>query len=484
MDTNLQQQITLLFETWSKESVQSIQILPQSGSDRQYFRVQGTHKTALAAFNTAQKENKAFVDYTLHFLKKGINVPQLYAQNLAQNSYLLEDLGDCTLLQYLESEREGNIPSLSAIVYYKKALAALALMQIKGIQGLNVTQYHKPVSFNQQAMLWDLNYFKYCFLKTTKVEFDEAALENDFHTLTSYLAKEPQSFFMFRDFQARNIMLHKEDVYFIDYQGGKEGPLQYDVVSLLFQAKANLPNELRQELLEYYIQEAASLTAIDKERFKDNYYLFVLLRSLQVLGAYGFKGLYEQKEHFIASIPFALKNLSWLFKNVVFPIDLSYLKQVLIAVIEQASKQTIITPPIQKAKQLTVQVKSFSYKKGIPKDDSGNGGGFVFDCRFIHNPGRYQPYKKLTGRDQPVIDFFESQSNIHQFIEQVKGIVEAAVENYIERGFANLCINFGCTGGQHRSVFSADSIAKYLEEKYPINVVLHHREQERKNWIN
>jgi aminoglycoside/choline kinase family phosphotransferase len=482
LDTNLQQQITLLFENWAKESVQSIQILPQSGSDRQYFRIKGTKKTALAAFNQGQKENHTFVDYTQHFLKKGIKVPELYAENLAENIYLLQDLGDLTLLQYLESACKNGIPSDAAIGYYKKALSSLALMQIEGIQDLVVEEYHSPASFNEQAMLWDLNYFKYCFLKTTKVEFDESALEKDFQSLTNYLAQEPQSFFMFRDFQARNIMIHQEEVYFIDYQGGKKGPLQYDVVSLLFQAKANLSNELRQELLDYYIEEVAQLKPIDTKQFKDNFYLFVLLRTLQVLGAYGFKGLYEQKEHFIASIPFALKNLDWLLNSVAFPIDLAYLKEVLNTLIEKEAKKT--STPVQKAKQLTVQVKSFSYKRGIPKDNSGNGGGFVFDCRFIHNPGRYQAYKKLTGRDQPVIDFFEKESTIHHFVAQVKVIVEEAVENYIERGFANLCINFGCTGGQHRSVFSADCIAQHLEEKYPIKVTLHHREQERKNWTN
>ncbi|CAA6829156.1 MAG: COG3178: Predicted phosphotransferase related to Ser/Thr protein kinases [uncultured Aureispira sp.] len=482
MNTNLQQQITVLFENWAKETVQSIQLLPQSGSDRQYFRVKGIEKTALAAFNTVKKENKTFVDYTEHFLKKGINVPELYGQNLDQNIYLLQDLGDLTLLQYLEAESKDGLASDSTVRYYKKALAALAFMQVEGIQGLNVAAYHTPVSFNEQAMLWDLNYFKYCFLKTTKVEFDEAALEKDFQIVTKYLGQESPSFFMFRDFQARNIMLHAGEVYFIDYQGGKKGPLQYDVVSLLFQAKANLSNALRQELLEYYIQEVAALTLIDQKKFKDSFYLFVLIRTLQVLGAYGYKGLYEQKEHFIASIPFALKNLSWLLKEVDFPIDLSYLKQVLLRVIEKEATKKLA--PIQKAKQLTVQVKSFSYKRGIPKDNSGNGGGFVFDCRFIHNPGRYQPYKKLTGRDQEVIEFFEKESSIHHFVEQVKVIVEEAVENYIERGFANLCINFGCTGGQHRSVFSADCIAQHLQEKYAIKVILHHREQERKNWIN
>lgn len=482
MDTKLQQQISALFESWAKEPIQSMQILPQSGSDRQYFRLKGAQKTALAAFNANFGENKTFVDYTKHFLEMGIRVPQLYAPNLENNIYLLQDLGDQTLLQHLEIERKDGIPSDSTISYYKKALSALAKMQIKGIQNLPVEVYHTPVSFNEQAMLWDLNYFKYCFLKTTKIEFDEYALEQDFQRLTNHLAQESQAFFMFRDFQARNIMLHDQTVYFIDYQGGKKGPLQYDVVSLLFQAKANLPNKLRQELLDYYIQEASKLTSIDTQKFKGNFYLFALLRTLQVLGAYGFKGLYQQKEHFIASIPFALANLDWLIENIHFPIDLSYLKEISKLLVTQHSLRPIIAK--QKAEQLTVQVKSFSYKRGIPKDDSGNGGGFVFDCRFIYNPGRYQPYKKLTGRDQAVIDFFEKESTIHDFIEQVKGIIDEAVENYIKRGFANLCINFGCTGGQHRSVFSADSIAKHLKEKYPIKVVLHHREQERKNWQN
>jgi len=295
------------------------------------------------------------------------------------------------------------------------------------------------------------------------------------------LATESQNFFMFRDFQARNIMLGEDDLYFIDYQGGKRGPLQYDVVSLLFQAKANLPNSLRQELLDHYIFEVSKYIDFDAEQFREKFYGFVLIRTLQVLGAYGFKGLYERKAHFIASIPFALRNLSWLLNNINLPIEIGHLKEVLLKLINKELKEP--EQPKEKDK-LTVRVQSFSYKRGIPEDPSGNGGGFVFDCRFIHNPGRYQPYKKLTGRDQEVLDFFKEKSNIDEFVIKVEQIVDEAVENYIERGFASLCINFGCTGGQHRSVFSADYIAKHLQEKYSINVVLHHREQERKNWKN
>lgn len=481
LDTNLYKHISTLFESWAGQSIQNLEALPASGSDRQYFRVSSGQKQALVAYNTSPKENVAFIDYTAHFRGKGVALPEIYAQDLEHHLYLLQDLGDTTLLQFLEKERQGEEVPESVVAHYQKALSALAFMQIKGIEGLDISNYHNPDSFNEQAMLWDLQYFKYCYLKTQKIEFDEQLLEQDFGRLTQYLADDLPTFFMFRDFQARNIMLQDDRLYFIDYQGGKKGPLQYDVVSLLFQAKANLGADLREQLLDYYIAEASKYTSIDAKEFKDKFYLFALLRTLQVLGAYGFKGLYERKEHFIASIPFALKNLSWLLQNINFPISLEYLRKVLSTLLE---KTTVTRPPVQKADQLTVRIQSFSYKRGIPEDPSGNGGGFVFDCRFIHNPGRYAPYKKLTGRDEAVIDFFKQESTIEHFVEKVAGIVDEAVENYIDRGFANLCINFGCTGGQHRSVFSADYIANHLKNKYPIRVLLHHREQERKNWKN
>ncbi len=481
MNKQLKQHIALLFESWAGESVLELETLPQSGSDRQYFRVKSTNHQALAAYNPSSSENKTFVDYTAHFRARGLALPEVYATDLEHDIYLLQDLGDNVLLNFLQANRAGEKINDAAIQYYKKALAKLAYMQIKGSEGLDIEAYHSLAAFGQQAMLWDSQYFKYCFLKPKNVEFDEHLLENDFRTLSQYLASEQPSFFMFRDFQARNILLKGEEVYFIDYQGGKRGPLQYDVVSLLFQAKANLPNPLRQELLEHYIGEASKYIPLDADEFKDKYYAFALIRTLQVLGAYGFKGLYQGKAHFISSIPYALKNLSWLLTNIDFPIQIDHLKDVLQRLVEQELQPK---PKIEEENVLTVRVQSFSYKRGIPEDPSGNGGGFVFDCRFIHNPGRYEPYKKLTGRDQAVIDFFKENSTIHEFVKKVEQIVEEAVETYIERGFSSLCINFGCTGGQHRSVFSADYIAKHLQEKYPIKVLLHHREQERKNWKN
>lgn len=482
MNKELQEAFEQLFQTWSGEALVSMESLPKSGSDRQYFRLRGAKKEVLAAHNSSEKENNAFIAYTKHFKEQGIALPAIYAENLEQNLYFLQDLGNTTLLAFLEQHRKGTTIDKKVIDYYKVALAQLAFMQIKGGEGLKVEDFHTPAQFGEQGMLWDVQYFKYCFLKTTKIEYNDYDLEQDFQTLTGYLASETSSFFMFRDFQARNIMICDDQPYFIDYQGGMRGPLQYDVVSLLFQAKANLPNTLREELLEHYIAEALKHTSFDKDAFRSKYYAFVLIRTLQVLGAYGFKGLYERKAHFLASIPYALRNLDWWLKHVELPIEIPHLKAVLAKMVEKELPKE--RSALTKSDRLTVRIQSFSYKRGIPEDPSGNGGGFVFDCRFIHNPGRYQPYKTLTGRDQPVIDFFKEQSTIHAFVKKVENIVEEAVENYIERGFASLCINFGCTGGQHRSVFSADYIAQHLQNKYPVDVVLYHREQERKNWKN
>ncbi len=471
------------FEDWAQESMLSIIELPPSGSDRQYYRVKGKQHTALAVYNPWSQENQTFVDYSRHFKAKGLSVPDIYHFDAQHHIYLLQDLGDQTLLMRLEAEREGAFIPDTVLRLYKKALKDLAFMQIKGIEQLDVAHYHQPASFGLQAMQWDLQYFKYCYLKPSKVIFDENLLEKDFRTLTQFLGSEQCDYFMFRDFQSRNIMVQDDQLAFIDYQGGKFGPLQYDVVSLLFQAKANLSMAVRQELLDYYMQEVEQYLPLNKQQFKASYYGFVLIRTLQVLGAYGFKGLYQRKEHFIESIPFALNNLNWLLNEVAMPFEATHLLEVLKRLVTQAG--TFPSTYQSSAKQLTVRVQSFSYKKGIPEDPSGNGGGFVFDCRFIHNPGRYEPYKKQTGRDADVIQFFKEKTSIDVFVEQCKSMVDQAVSTYIQRGFAHLCINFGCTGGQHRSVYSADQIADYLQSSYPqIQVRLHHREQERKQWKN
>lgn len=477
----IKQQLLALFEEWSSgDEVLKVETLPLSGSDRRYFRIKGKTKQTVAVYNADYQENKAFVAFSEHFGAKRINVPKIYAKNLSKHIYLLEDLGDLTLLQHLDKQRgqQESVPK-EVIILYQKALQQLAQMQIEGGQDLDYNYCYPNADFNERAMFWDLNYFKYCFLKTCKTPFDEDKLEDDFEVLVKYLSQAPMDYFMFRDFQARNIMLHNEKLYFIDYQGGKKGPLQYDVISLLYQAKANLPNALRAELLEYYLDCVEGYIDIDRAAFKEMYYAYVLMRCLQVLGAYGFKGFYEQKEHFLTSIPFALANLKWWLTTIKLPINIPNLKNILAQLVDNY-------PAAKKIKdsKLTVQVHSFSYKRGIPENTTGHGGGFVFDCRAIHNPGRYTPYKKLTGRDPEVIAFLKTESTIDAFLKDAYALVDNSVQTYIDRGFEHLSVSFGCTGGQHRSVFSADSMTKHLEDKFGVKVVLQHIEQEHKNWIN
>jgi hypothetical protein len=337
-------------------------------------------------------------------------------------------------------------------------------------------------------MLWDLNYFKYYFLKVSGLDFDEVKLENDFQTLTMYLDTANRSAFMFRDFQARNIMLVDNEPYLIDYQGGRRGAMPYDLASLLCQAKADIPFETREHLLNHYLKSAEKLDKnFDKKEFLEFYYPFVLIRTIQVLGAYGFRGLYEKKPHFLSSIPFAMKNIVWVLDNLKQSNpDLKSKLDYLLDILSQLTTHQDWNQYLPKGDngKLTVTVSSFSYKRAIPLDLSGNGGGHVFDCRAIHNPGRYQPYKKLTGRDEPVIEFLLKESNIVDFVANAKRIVLPSVERYMERGFSNLMVSFGCTGGQHRSVYSCDQMAKYLEENYDVNVVVNHVEQEHKGWVN
>lgn len=324
--------------------------------------------------------------------------------------------------------------------------------------------------FNRRSILWDLNYFKYCFLKTTGLEFQENLLEDDFEHMADALLQIQPQVFMYRDFQSRNVMLREGKPYFIDFQGGRKGPFYYDVASFLWQAKANYPDSLRQELIDEYLDALQPYHAIGKEQFLATLRHFVLFRTLQVLGAYGFRGYFEKKAHFIQSVPYAIENLRQLLETD-FP-EYPYLCLVLRKLTELPQFASV-----RNRRKLTVRVMSFSYKKGIPEDPSGNGGGYVFDCRAVHNPGKYEQYKQLTGRDKPVIDFLEQDGEILRFLEHVDALVDAHVQRFLERGFTNLSICFGCTGGQHRSVYSAEHVARHLNEKFGVRIQLIHREQ-------
>ncbi|NTW49272.1 MAG: phosphotransferase [Chlorobiales bacterium] len=477
--STIESSLTELFEQWSGEKAEKIAPFPPSGSSREYYRLTGKTKTAIGVYNTDSHENRAFVSFTRHFLKLGFSVPELYQEDLAQNIYLCEDLGDTTLLDYLTECKSNNVFPLE---HYQKALDTLAMLQVKGREGLDFSVCYPRQSFDRQSILWDLNYFKYYFLKLSGVPFDEEALETDFHRFANYLLNTDCDFFLYRDFQARNIMVHHDKLYFIDYQGGRKGALQYDVASLLYQAKATIAPELRANLLEHYLDSLSELIPVDRKLFVEHYYGYVLARILQTLGAYGFRGLYERKEHFLESIPFAVHNLRSFLSEVSLRIELPALTKALWFICDLPEFKP--ASPNETRSSLTVSINSFSYKRGIPADESENGGGFVFDCRALHNPGRYDDYKHLTGRDKEVILFLKKHSAVDEFLHNVYSLVDPSVETYIKRGFTNLMVNFGCTGGQHRSVYCTDMLAKHLTQKYPISVETHHIEQELKGWKN
>lgn len=474
MDLKTKEELIKLYESHFQEEMTAFEVLPASGSYREYCRIKSEKNQALGAYNADVRENKAFLEFSHHFLNEGISVPEIYAANDNSTCYLLEDLGSLTLFDYLVRirEREGFSEKITQV--YKKVLCELPKIQVVAGKGINYDYCYPRAAFDKQSMMWDLNYFKYYFLKLAKIPFDEQALEDDFQKFSDYLLTAESDFFLYRDFQSRNIMLHDNQVSFIDYQGGRKGALQYDLASLLFDAKADMPQSVRNELLEYYLDKLEKYKEVDRMEFKAYFTGYVLIRIMQAMGAYGFRGFYEKKEHFLKSIPFALENLKYLLGNNNIPVELPELFNVLDAV----SQSIYLRKLGMQDGALTVRITSFSYKKGLPEDPSGNGGGYIFDCRAIYNPGRFEEYKQLTGKDPEVIDFLEKKSEIGVFMANVFGLVDQSVKTYLSRGFSHLSVSFGCTGGQHRSVYAAEKLAKHLKENFPVNVLLSHREQD------
>jgi aminoglycoside/choline kinase family phosphotransferase len=461
-----------LYRVWAAEKAISVSPIAQSGSYRKYFRINGKEKTAIGVFNPDRKENQAFITFTRHFLKKGLSVPELYNHDLTENIYLIEDLGDTTLFSLIEKEKTNDSLSEKVLDYYKDALTQLIRFQIDGGKGLDYSVCYPREKFDKQSIVWDLNYFKYYFLKLAKIPFDEQKLENDFNTFSEFLLSADKIYFMYRDFQSRNILIHHEQLYFIDYQGGRKGALQYDVSSLLYQAKISLSPEIRNSLLEFYLNELHQKSKVKRQTFLKHYYSYVLIRLLQTFGAYGFRGYYENKSHFLVSIPYALRNLQWLLDRNLIPKKLPELNRVLVSILKNEELKKINS--IKSGKKLKITINSFSYREGIPKDFSGNGGGFVFDCRYLDNPGRYPKYLNSTGLDENVIRFLNGKSDVKDFLNSVYAIVDESVKNYIQRDFKNLMINFGCTGGQHRSVYCAEELSKHLRNDFDISVVVNH----------
>jgi aminoglycoside/choline kinase family phosphotransferase len=477
--------ITELYRQWKGNDPVSVDVLPQSGSERRYFRLHGEHDSVVGTYGANIRENDAFLYFSRHFEKKSLPVPQILAVSDDGAYYLQEDLGDRSLLNHLEAEGfTENVYSLFA-----ESLRALATLQVKGDEGLDYSRCLTNREFGKQAIMADLLYFKYYFLDALRKPYDKQKLIDDFEALSNYLTHTEYKYFMFRDFQSRNIMLGKKanwPVSFIDYQGGMRGAPQYDVASMLWQARANLPEDWKNRLLDDYIRyfEETIGDAVDRQVFRSQYHGYVLIRLLQVLGAYGFRGLFERKAQFLTSIPLALRNLKDFINSQSIGISVPEFRKVLDICLAEEVFEKFTPLQATESTPLVVKICSFSYRDKIPADDSGNGGGFVFDCRGILNPGRIEEMKTQHGRDKAVKDYLEQQTRMSDFLNSVFDIVDISVEEYIRRGFESLTVSFGCTGGQHRSVYAADALARHLKNKFKVNVQLSHCVQDIRDWKN
>ncbi|MBO4586696.1 MAG: phosphotransferase [Bacteroidales bacterium] len=467
------EQLKALFAQWAGIPPTECLALGANGSSRRYYRLVGERCTAIGCVNDDLRENEAFFAYTRHLHDKGLPVPELYLVAPDRCHYLQQDLGDQTLYGLLlDKKRQGGGFDAEMLGLYKAALTDLAAIQ-QGGADMDFSVAYPRSDFDRQSILWDLNYFKYHFLKLTHTSFDEQLLEDDFTTLVDFLLQADCRYFLYRDFQSRNIMIKDDKLYYIDYQGGRRGAAQYDVASLLYSAKSDLPEAIRLELLNHYL-DIRGLKGEERQYWLGYFWGYVLVRILQALGAYGYRGLFERKEYFIQSIPLALNNLRQLLQNHPLPISIPEINRICR---DAAAPENLSTPNFQHS-TLTVTVLSFSFKKGLPDDPSGNGGGFIFDCRALPNPGRYPEYKAYTGKDRPVIEFLKKEPAVDLFLDHVKSIVGQSVEKYQERNFSNLQVSFGCTGGQHRSVYCAERLAAWLSQTYTCNVDLRHREQD------
>jgi aminoglycoside/choline kinase family phosphotransferase len=470
-----------LFEKHFNIAVERVQ--PVQGelgaSGRKLFRLSSGKASAVGVLYDVREENVAFLEFTRHFHARGLPVPEIYAEDLSHGAYLEEDLGNTTLFEFLSKNRDGGNISSQAVEVYRKVVAVLPRFQVEAGRDLNYKVCYPRAVFDRQSIAWDLNYFKYYFLRLAGIPFNEQLLENDFSRLTKFLLTADLEYFLYRDFQSRNIMLRDGQPFFVDYQGGRKGALQYDIASLLFDAKADLPPQLRAQLLDLYLERLAEFTKLDRETFMRHYYPYVYLRIMQALGAYGFRGFYERKPHFLQSVPYALENVRWLLQNVGLPLALPTLMDAFTRMAASEKLQHLATSGAPQAlaskkENLVVRICSFSYRQGIPKDETGHGGGFVFDARSVPNPGREEQFKALTGKDAPVIEFLGKEESAHEYFAHVFALVDASIKTYQSRGFTSLTVSFGCTGGQHRSVYFAEQLAKRLSGRDGLRVELRH----------
>lgn len=463
-------QLEELFKQYTGRKCLSCEELPQSGSNRRYFRLKAEGISLIGAMGTSVEENKAFVSLANHFRDVGLNVPEVYTVSSDKVYYLQEDLGTVSLFDAIASGRQKGSYSAKEVALLKKTMALLPKFQFEGGRDMDYSVCFPQPEFDERNIWFDFNYFKYCFLKTSGLEFSEIKLHQDMEKMCSDLLGVMRgSTFMYRDFQARNVMLKDGKPYFIDFQGGRKGPFYYDIASFVWQARANYSDELKEILIATYRKELKKYVMVSEKEFNHDLRLFVLFRTLQVLGAYGFRGYFEKKPHFLQSIPFAIENLRKLIKKPF--VEYPYLQQVLTELTKMRQLKDL-----RRDVTLEVHIFSFAYKKGIPMDDSGNGGGYVFDCRGLENPGKFERYKTFTGLDEPVIKFLEDEGGIKKYLANVYDIVDPHVKRFVERKFTHLQVCFGCTGGQHRSVYCARHLADHIAKKFNVRVKLTHRE--------
>ena len=462
----MEKQVEKLFIDTFNKTPDKIERMSAHGSNRQYFRITAGDMSCIGVYNHDVSENKAFLSYARQLKANNINVPDIYAKDTTGKVYLQQDLGDQTLFSYIKTHGQQDVSEQYARVVKQ-------LPKIQTIKNFDYTYAYPRKDFDGQSIQWDLNYFKYYFLKLAGIPFNEEDLEKDFNTLKSFLLTADTSFFLYRDFQSRNIMLKDGKVWFIDFQGGRKGALQYDIASLLYDAKADIPHDMRQYLFDLYFEELQKYVKVPKQQFEQLYYAYVYIRIMQAMGSYGYRGYFEGKTEFLKSIPFALNNLKYLENNVKFDLNIPALHGVFDRIIASDKLAALSSGK----KKLTVRVKSFSYKIGYPHDVSGNGGGFVFDCRALPNPGREDRYKQMTGLDKEVKQYLEQYKEVDFFFDNAMNLVSQSVDNYLKRGFSDLSVYFGCTGGRHRSVYLAARCADLLSQNPDLNVIINHVEQ-------
>jgi len=448
-------------------------------------------QSAIGILYDVREENVAFLEFSRHFRRYGLPVPEIYADDLGHGAYIEQDLGDTTLFEFLVANRAGENIAAAVVDAYIKVVKMLPRFQIEAGRDLNYKVCYPRGSFDRQSIAWDLNYFKYYFLRLAGIAFSEQALENDFSRLTKFLLTAPRDYFLYRDYQSRNVMLNNGEPFFLDYQGGRKGALHYDIASLLYDAKADLPPELRQKLLDHYTEALRGMIGMEHGAFMHHFYAFVYVRIMQALGAYGFRGFYERKPHFLQSVPYAVKNLRWLLANATLPIALPALTSAFQGIVDSKKLLSVVAegdrrskpremPPAPATDKLVARIFSFSFHRGgPPKDETGHGGGFVFDARSLPNPGREERFKMLTGKDAAVIDYLRQHKSVDEYLRNAEALVDSSISNYQSRGFKSLTASFGCTGGQHRSVYLAEQMAKHLRTKEGVEVVLRHIQLEK-----